>query len=137
MEPFVSGPQPRIARQGSRGKQMDIDKADTTAHQRALLDESSRLCIGCDHGRRERVEQAEYLAARIELAAGEFSKHHRMRAHVVRLKPITQMVIAIAEIIDPDRRIDQYHAGSKRRRGGTSSCGSDPPRRASRRALSR
>ena len=45
--------------------------------------------------------------------------------------------IAVAEMVDPDRAVDQDHAASDRRRGATAASGSEPPRRTRRAALSR
>jgi hypothetical protein len=50
---------------------------------------------------------------------------------------VGQYGIAGPQMVDPNRGIDQDHPGIGRRRAGACSPGSLPPKRASRRALSR
>jgi hypothetical protein len=61
-----------------------------------------------------------------------------MHCHEAELQKLAQLVVAPAEVIDPNRGIDQDQASvSSRRRGAGSSSGSLPPNLASRLALSR
>src|SRR5579859_393034 len=48
-----------------------------------------------------------------------------------------KLSVTLTKVVDPNRSIDQDHCGGVCRRGVWTSCGSDPPSRASRRALSR
>jgi hypothetical protein len=48
-----------------------------------------------------------------------------------------ELPVVCAQMIDPDRRIDQDHGRAGRRRRGVFNLGSVPPSRANRRALSR
>jgi hypothetical protein len=52
-------------------------------------------------------------------------------------KQLGQRSIAVAEVVDPNRGVDEDHWLAARRRGIGVSAGSVPPRRARRRALSR
>ena len=77
----------------------------------------------------------------LQITAGQLTHHHRVHQYPARIEQFNQTCVCRAQMINPDRGINQYHgnqlAGFDRRRGIDSSAGSEPPRRANLRALSR
>src|SRR5262245_61046870 len=116
---------------------MGIDISNTSAKQCMQVDELQHLAIVGDHGLRQFRKGADYQIALTDGTEGQLAGHKRMHEHLAATEQARKKTIAAAQMIDPDRRVDQNHAGSSRRLGGALNSGSLPPRRASRRALSR
>src|SRR5262245_828152 len=119
---------------------MHVDEADTAPHQRTPLQEAKRLLVGCHWYRGQAAEQLEHLAPIPEVTAGQLADDEWMRQHTPGGELIGEGGASGAEMLHPDRRVDQDQRPFRpfvRRRRGTRSEGSVPPRRASRRALSR
>ena len=72
-----------------------------------------------------------------KVAKRKLSNNKRVDQDSTIFEETNKRLVTHAEVIYPDRRIDQDHAGSGRRRGATFNSGSVPPNSASRRALSR
>src|SRR6266702_2702473 len=82
------------------------------------------------------LQCAQHDVALLQVAHSQFANDQWMREHLPPLKQLLQCDVALAEVIDPNRSIDQDHFAVRRRVTGINS-GSLPPRLASRRALSR
>ena len=72
-----------------------------------------------------------------EIAEGEFTGHEGMPEDPSAIEEPAEPGISSLQMTDPDRGVDQYHSGFSRSRGAATRSGWLPPKRASRRALSR
>ncbi|MCB1906881.1 MAG: hypothetical protein KDH15_05880 [Rhodocyclaceae bacterium] len=116
---------------------MRVKVADPHAAQGVLPDEQAHFIIGGDVDLRQPLQRVGHFAAMSEIAERQLRIHHRMTRHPAVVEDSDEIVVDLPEVVDPDRRIDQDHAGSERRRGVAFGSGPVPPRRARRFALSR
>ena len=75
---------------------------------------------------REVTEQPENLAAMRQLAECKFSDNSRMGQHVPVLQEGAKLWVADAQVVDPNRGVDEDHRGVVCRLGTASSVGSLP-----------
>lgn len=114
---------------------MHIDPADASTVEPLSLDEPEELTL-LDHWRpRQGCQKVEHLASVPKVPAGKLANCERMDDSDPTLQIVGQPWFTLAKVLDPDRRIDD-HAEARRLRGDER-VGSEPPRAASRRALSR
>ena len=116
---------------------MNIDIPDTTPEQSVAIDEMPNFRIRGDHGVRQIRQGIQHYLSLTQIAQGEFTNNKRMCQSHSGAEHIRKLLFARAEVVHPNGRINQDHAGVARRRGGASRPGSLAPSRASRRALSR
>lgn len=116
---------------------MRIHVPDALAHQRSLFDEPEDFAIGRLGRGGQRAEQFKHTASIVQAAASELADDEGMSQNIAEFQSCSQGGHTAPKMIDPDRGIDQNHAATERRRGTGRKPGSVPPRRASRRALSR
>src|SRR5216683_3079173 len=116
---------------------MSIDVADPDPEQGVLVDEMSDFLIRRDFGLRQVRQGIQNEIALPQPSQGQLTRHERMSKNLTSFEEGGELPVACAQMIDPDRRIDQDHGRVGRRRGGTFNLDSVPPRRANRRALSR
>jgi hypothetical protein len=83
------------------------------------------------------LQQRQSLRIGTQATKRQFTDYERMYEDLAGLKQARQNNVATAQMINPDRRIDQDHVGFGRRRGTGCNFGSLPPRLARRWALSR
>jgi len=124
------------AAEPGRGQQVDVDPPYAESSQFIAIDELEHLVVLRHRRSGERRQERQDLRAIREPTAREFTDHERMAPHDVFLKSGGQSRVAAAEVIDPDRGVDQYQ-GAGRRRATDSSPGWVPPSAARRRAFSR
>ena len=90
---------------------------------------------------RQLVQQGDEGMTIVQIPARQFTNDHRVHQYLAMIKKCDEPRICRTQMIYPDRGINQYHdnqlTGFDRLRGIDSSAGSEPPRRASLRALSR
>src|SRR5262249_54597333 len=116
---------------------MNIDEPDTAPEQGVMVDEMQDLLVG-GHARAWQVRQgAKHDLAPTQIAQGDLADDKGVRQNQARIQQRGKRMVAGSQVIDPDGSVDQDHAGDGRRRRGAFRLGSVPPRRASRRALSR
>ena len=133
---LVQCPEPATGCQSHGRQQMGIHVADAPAEQELTRDEFQHFGIGRSLGHWKLAHGFQYLGSLPQVAQGQFAQDERMGEYLASNQAVCQMRVAVLKMIDPHRRVDQDHA-SALRRAGTSSCGSEPPSRARRRALSR
>jgi hypothetical protein len=131
------GPQCRARGQPDRREQMDIDVADPAPRQTVVADEVQNLDIGSDAGLRQIQHSIQDDVALTEIAERELAKNKGVRQHLSGLEELNKRLAPGAEMVYPNRGVDQNHAGLGRRRGGAFNPRSLPPSLANRRALSR
>src|SRR5260370_24871415 len=136
-QPLVVRPQLRSFGQSRRGEQMDVDISDAAPEQGVAIDEMQDLRICGDARARQVRHGVQHGLALTQIAQSEFADDEGVGQNHSGVEPAGKRLVARAKMVDPDGRIDQDHAEADRRRGGASRPGSLPPRRASRRALSR
>src|ERR1700731_4685946 len=116
---------------------MRVDITDATAEQPFVPDELQhlRICSRSDQGQVREAAQDRLTLAK--MSEGEFTNDKGMRENTAIVEQGAQFRIRFAQMVYPDRGVDKDHRAGGRRRGGAFACLSLPPRRASRRALSR
>jgi hypothetical protein len=130
-------PQCRARGQPDRREQMDIDAADPAPKQTVVADEVQNLVIGSDAGLWQIQHGIQDDVALTEIAERELAKNKGVRQHLSGLEELDKRLAPGAEMVYPNRGIDQNHGGLDRRRGGAFNPRSLPPSLANRRALSR
>ena len=133
----VERPQKR-PRQHRRRQQVRIHPAQPGAVQSIPLHELKNLGVVRRFRRRQLPKQGNDLDAVPQIPTGQLADHKRMAQHVIVQEQSLQPRDALAEMVHPDRRVDQDHPRCPDRllRIGASDV-SVPPSSASRRALSR
>ena len=134
---LVSRPQSGVGGQHRRGEQMRVDVSDAKPEQMLIVDQTQDLQVGRDGCPGEVEEQAENLAASGEVSERELADHPGVRQHVAVVEEPDELWFAGSEMVDPDRGVNEDHAGMVCRRETDVASGSLPASWASRRALSR
>ncbi len=117
---------------------MNVDVAYAFAMQGMAFDEVQDLVAVCDDGRRQILQQFEDRAAFAQVSTSYLADHERMHHDGRTLQQVYQARIATAQVVNPDRRVDQDQADvPDRLRGAAFSAACVPPKRARRLALSR
>src|SRR5699024_3101158 len=135
-EPGLSRPKLRPWYQSDRAKQLSIDCAQASTPQLARAHEPEHFVMS-DRGEWPQLgQQPKYARTILHRAKREFSAHGRMAPDVVVVQQQGELGLAMVQVVDSYRGIDQNHAARSRRRDAATSSGSVPPRAARRRALS-
>src|SRR5262245_1047582 len=116
---------------------MNVEISNSSAKQPTTLDKGHDFVVFSHDRLWEICQRSQDQISLLEITQGDFADHERVGENVPCFQQIDQQPVARAQVVYPDRSIDQDHAGRGRRRGGRLSAGSCPPRRAKRRALSR
>jgi hypothetical protein len=116
---------------------MRIDISDAAPEQRLPINEVEYFLVRGDGRLREFTQSAENQTTLPQIAERQFASDERMLEDLPAVEQLTERIGPSAQMIDPDRGVDQDHLGFGRRRGIGFRPASLPPRRASRRALSR
>jgi hypothetical protein len=114
----VLRPQYRAGRQARGGEQVDVNVANATSEERRALDKTQDFSMLGHLGPREVRQCGQYNSALADLAQGEFAEDIRVRQNMSGVQELGEHGVVGAKMIDPDRRIDQYHARFDRRLGG-------------------
>jgi hypothetical protein len=137
MQPPVARPQGCSCRKPNRSEQMDIDVADAAAVQGMVIYEFEDFHVSGNADLWQVRQVIQNLSVLTEMTQCELPNNEGMRQHHFGIQEGGKRLIAGAQMVYPNRRIDQNHAGLGRRRGGRRNLSSLPPSFASRRALSR
>jgi hypothetical protein len=121
---------------------MDIHQANAAARKLVAVDELEGLVMVRHLGSGHLPEKAEDLRASLQPAERQLTEDERVDENEPVAQKRLQPRVASAQMVDPDRRIDQDQRGAlrvrrARRRGARRKAFSEPPRAARRRALSR
>lgn len=114
---------------------MNIDPPDTSTKETLAVDETQQLVLLDQRSSWKRCQKGEHLGSVAEVHTSEFANDERMDRDDPSLQMFPEARFAFTQMLDPDRSVDD-HAEGRRRRGGAR-AGSEPPKAASRRALSR
>ena len=91
------------------GEQVDVDIADAAAHELLLLDKEQHFIFGGGGQSREGLQQTQHFRAVAEIAASHFADYEIVGADEVLLQQGGQRRTAAAQVVDPDRGVDQDH----------------------------
>src|SRR5215469_18633049 len=116
---------------------MGIDITDTAPEQRLAIDELQHFSVRGAVHLRQPPQHAQNLLTPPQMAECQLTQHKRVPKHLAVAEQLREYRAGQAQMLDPDRCVDEDHAGFGRRRGIFLSPGSLPPSRASRRAASR
>lgn len=86
---------------------MRIDVSDAEAEQRVVLDELQDFPLRGDNGLGQIAQVTEDDIAQPQIAKGQLADHKRVRENASPLKQMGKRVILGAQMIDPDRCVDQ------------------------------
>ncbi len=130
---------PQLAASGQSGgrKEMGVDVTDAEPVKRYDIDHALDFVVGCRGGGAKVAQRIQYGLAIAHAGERELADDERMNQHAFGFQQGRKRRIAGPNVVDPHLSVDKNHAGSDGRRGTDSRSGSVPPRRASRRALSR
>src|ERR1039458_4342207 len=109
---------------------------ETLRGQRLFLDEQQDLVMLGEGGLREPAQQREDLRSMGQVAQGKLSGDPGVSQDGVVVEQIGEDGVSGAQVVDPQRGIDQDHRAWLRRLGTPFRAGSVPPSRARRLALS-
>lgn len=116
---------------------MNVDPTKASAEKPASRDESQHLVVFGDRRCRQRLQQTQQFVSIAEPAACQLSNYEPVAKDASVIERLGQSVVALPEMFDPDRCVDQCrHDDGARRRGIGRRPFSDPPKAAKRRALS-
>jgi len=98
---------------------MRIDVANASARQLMAFDELHHFAMRRGDGFREVAQIAQHLGALRQAAKRDLANHEWMRERFVSVEQHHQLGIGGAEVVDPNRGVDQDHrsAGPAARRG--------------------
>ena len=134
---FIARPQARARQQVAGAEEMYVHQSNAPARKMPALDKLEYLFIVSDNGSREGGKQVENRPAMANVPERDFTQDERVGRNFGLLKSMNKGRYACAQMVHPDRSVDEDHAPCVPRRGIGAICGSLPPRRASLRALSR
>jgi hypothetical protein len=116
---------------------MHVDPPEPFAVEAPTVDEPHHFRMIGNRSLGQGFEQRQNLGTIRQKSAGKFTHDKRMTQHLAISEQRTKSRVAATEVIHPDRRVGQDHAGPERRRGIGRNFFCDPPSSAKRRALSR
>jgi hypothetical protein len=102
-----------------------------------LTDEMQYLLVRGDDGLWHALQSVRDMTAWFQMAQRKFTNYKGMYQDLTSIKQLSESGVAPAQMIDPNRGVDQNHLGGARRRLGATNRGWLPPKRAMRRAASR
>ena len=121
----------------SGGQEVGIDIPDAAPEQPLTIDELQHFSVRGAVRLRQPPQHAQNLRTPPQIAERELTQHERVPEHLAVAQQRREYRAGRPQVIDPDRRVDEDHAGFGRRRGILFRSGSLPPSRANRRAASR
>ncbi len=101
---------------------MTVNVSNSEPKESVSLDERQNLGIGRQN-RPEKLQPEQKHVSIPQVTDSEFADNHRMGQHVTFVQYLQQPHLRLAQMVDPNRRVDKNHAGSGRRRAGTSKSG--------------
>src|SRR6266849_6140481 len=116
---------------------MGIDVADAAAEQWDAVDQIEYILMLRHNGPRQALQIVQRRIARLEITKRQLANHKRMTENLLRGEQRAKSLVGDAQMINPNRGINEDHPRLVRRRGIGLSSGIVPPRRASRLAASR
>ncbi len=109
VQPLIVCPQLRPRCQPNRGEEMDIVISDATPEQGVANDEMQNFRVGCDDGMGQVRQGAQHHLSLTQIAQGEFADDKRMAQNHSGIEQPDENLVAGAQMINPDGRIDQDH----------------------------
>jgi hypothetical protein len=101
---------PDSATQQERARQqVRINPTDSRAGQTTAGDKLDYLVVFCRKCLGQFQKEREHLGAAIEMAKNELAQDERMNQRVATLEKCHELRIPAAEVVDPDRRINEDH----------------------------
>lgn len=95
---------------------MRVDPADPTTEQPVFFNEGEDLVVPRDMGTGEGLEQRQDLPTIANLTTREFADDERVREDLRVVKERDECPVPGAQMVDPNRGVDQRHAARPPRR---------------------
>lgn len=102
---------------------MGVDVADAEARESVPLDEMHHFLMRGDLRLGHVLQRRQNRLALPQIAQRQFTDDKRMRQHAAGIEQAGKAIVTRPQMIDPDRRIGEDHAGSGRRRAAGVSLG--------------
>jgi hypothetical protein len=100
-----------------RGQQMDVDPANSRPIQPMTIHEGHCLVVFCDGYFRQNTKEREDLVTPTEGPARQFSHDKWMTLDLALVEQRGKPRVVAAEVIDPDRGVDEHQPRRSRRVG--------------------
>jgi hypothetical protein len=117
-------------------QKVHVYQTDATPHEGVALDKEEYFIVIGLRGGCQRMQQGRDLSPILQVAAGKLSENKGMEKHFFLLKQLRKTATGLSEVVNPYRRVNQYHYAILRRRTRFAS-GSLPPSETRRCALRR
>ena len=117
---LVTRPELRARCEQRPCQQMRIDVANATSEQPMILYEGMNFFIAGDESRGQSTKRLENDVSLPKAAQCQLPNYEGMGKNLPPVEQLGKGRIVMSKMIDPDRSVDQDHAGSGRRRGGAS-----------------
>src|SRR5487761_1960936 len=96
---------------------MCVDVSDSSTKKRFILDEMQHLFIRGCRNLRQILQSAQDDIAILQTAQGQFANDKTVSQHPACVQEVRQFSLAMPQMINPYRCVNQDHAGSDWRRG--------------------
>jgi hypothetical protein len=94
-------------------QQMSIDETQAGAERSLGLDQLTHLGMSRNGSSRQIVEEREHDSAITQGSERQLADDHGMHVNLGVLEQGDQTGVSVVQMIDPDRRVDQDHAGCR------------------------
>jgi hypothetical protein len=111
-EPNVTRPQ-LVGLADGRPEEVRVDEPDSSTVESPVLDEHQNLVVPGLTRPRQGVEELDDFVPTCEGAAGEVTDHEWMTHDRARLQEHGHVAIAVPQVVDPNRCIDEDHRGRR------------------------
>lgn len=88
---------------------MCINEADATSHDSVLLNEEENLVVAGARSVGQCVQKGDNALPVFKVPTGELSYDKSMHKDLFLLEQLGELSAGRPEVINPDRRVDQYH----------------------------
>jgi len=113
-----------------------VNPSQSSSPEPPIFDKLQDFRVGCQPGRRQRMQIRQDGCAVFQVAARQFAGNKRMHQHEPLRKTVRQGWLAATQVLNPDGSVGEHHQAG-RRRGMFDILGCVPPSAASRLPASR
>lgn len=128
---FIACPQLRVGSKLSRGQQVQIHKTKALTHKTMAFKKEYGFLMTGYNGARKILPKRDQLLPVLQMTTGRLARNHRVDRHLSLRKQLRECFITVAQMIHPNRSVNQNHYSGPARRLGTGlKSASEPPKAA-------